>query len=67
MTVAPEKDTQAEIDRARRDHRIAVFETIGCALASLRRLDHAWYDEDVRDTITQARSSLSWPRSSRSS
>lgn len=51
--------TEAGIVTARRDHRIAVFETIGCALATLRRLDHVWYDEDVRDAITKARSTLS--------
>ena len=45
----------------RRDQRIAVFETIGCAMASLRRLrlDHVWYDEDLRATITAVRSTLS--------
>lgn len=42
-----------------REHLIAVFETIGCALASLRRLDSMWYDEDLRPTITAARSKLS--------
>jgi hypothetical protein len=47
------------LDRARRDHRIAVVETIGCALAALRRVDSAWYDDDVRDMITKARSTLS--------
>lgn len=51
--------TEARVAQARRDHRIAVFETIGCALAALRRLDQAWYDEDVRDTLTKIRSSLS--------
>ena len=43
----------------RRDQRIAVFETIGCALAALRRLDHVWCDEDIRATITKVRSTLS--------
>lgn len=42
-----------------RDQRIAVFETIGCALATLRRLDSVWYDEDLRTTITAVRSALS--------
>jgi hypothetical protein len=51
--------TEAVVEKAHRDHRIAVFETIGCALAALRRLDHVWYDEDVREDITQVRSSLS--------
>ena len=51
--------TEAAVEQARRDHRIAVFETIGCALAALRRLDSAWYDDDVRDMITKARSTLS--------
>lgn len=53
------KKTEVEIAQARRDHRIAVFETIGCALATLRRLDHAWYDEDLREVITQVRGTLS--------
>lgn len=39
--------------------RIAVFETIGCALATLGRLDHVWYDADIRNMITKARASLS--------
>ena len=43
----------------RRDQRIVVFETIGCALASLRRLNAVWYDEDIRTTITAVRSALS--------
>jgi hypothetical protein len=51
--------TEATIERARRDHRLAVFETIGCALASLRRLDYAWYDDDIRETLTQVRATLS--------
>lgn len=59
MTVVSENETQMAIASARRDHRIAVFETIGCALATLGRLDHVWYDDDVRDVITQVRSSLS--------
>jgi hypothetical protein len=62
MTASSENETnetQAKVERTRRDHRIAVFETIGCALATLRRLDHVWYDEDMRDAVTQARSSLS--------
>lgn len=54
---------QLLIERARRerDHRIAVCETIACALATLHRLDHIWYDADadIRDTITHVRSSLS--------
>ena len=43
----------------RRDHRIAVVETIGCALAALRRLAYVCYDEDIRTTITDVRSKLS--------
>lgn len=50
---------EAAIVDHRRDQRIAVFETIGCALAALRRLNHVWYDEDIRATITAARSTLS--------
>lgn len=45
--------------RRERDLLIAAFETIGCALATLRRLDHVWYDEDIRGRITEARSALS--------
>jgi hypothetical protein len=54
-----EIETAVAVVRSRREHRIATFETIGCALATLRRLDHVWYDEDIRTTITSARSSLS--------
>ena len=43
----------------RRDQRLVAVETIGCALATLRRLDHVGYDEDIRESITHARSSLS--------
>ena len=49
----------AVVVRSRRDYRVAAFETIGCALATLRRLDHVWYDEDIRASIAQARSTLS--------
>ena len=41
-----------------RDGRIAAVETIGAALSALRRLDHVWYDEDVRETLSQARAAL---------
>lgn len=54
-----ERATQATLDRSRRDHQIAVFETIGCALATLGRLDHVWYDEDTRAEISQVRAALS--------
>lgn len=54
-----ENETEIALARTRRDHRIAVSETICCALAVLRRLGSAWYDEDVRNMITQARSTLS--------
>jgi len=50
---------EAEIVRIRRDQRILVAETIGCALAVLRRLDHVWHDKDIRETVTKVRSSLS--------
>jgi hypothetical protein len=53
------KGTEAVFEQSRRDQRIAVFETIGCALATLRRLGHIWYDEDIRTAITAARSNLS--------
>lgn len=54
-----EAETEAKYKQARRDHRIGVYETIGCALATLRRLDHAWYDEDLREILTQVRETLS--------
>jgi len=44
---------------SRRDQQIAVVETIGCALATLRRLNYVCYDEDIRSTITELRSKLS--------
>ncbi len=59
MTAAPEDGTEAAIDRSRRNYQIAVFETIGCALAALRRLDHVRYDDDIRAAVTQVRSALS--------
>jgi hypothetical protein len=43
----------------KRDDRTAAIETIGCALAVLRRLDYCSFDTDIRDTITKARSALS--------
>ena len=59
------KDTEHEpaIVRSRRDCRVAVFETIGCALATLGRLDHVWFDDDVRASIITARQTLSVARS----
>lgn len=45
--------------RSRREQQISVFETIGCALATLRRLDHVACDADIRATITEVRSTLS--------
>ena len=42
--------------------RLAAFETIGCAIAVLQRLeslDYAWCDDDVKNAIAKARSSLS--------
>ena len=53
------EEHQRHMARSRRDHRIAVFETIGCALATLRRLDHVWYDADVHEEIARVRGSLS--------
>ena len=51
--------SKTSIARSRRDCRIAAFETIGCALATLGRLDHVWYDDDLRSRITEARRTLS--------
>lgn len=45
--------------RSCREQQLVVVETIGCALATLRRLDHVWYDEDIRSAITEVRSALS--------
>ena len=42
-----------------RDGRVAAFHTIGCALATLRRLDHVWFDAELRSRITEARRTLS--------
>ena len=50
---------ESAIADRRRDQLITVFETIGCALASLRRLNSVWYDEDIRTTLTAVRSTLS--------
>ena len=50
---------KTSIVRSRRDCRLAAFETIGCALATLGRLDHVWYDDDLRSRITEARRTLS--------
>lgn len=52
-------NTEEALARSRRDDQIVVFETIGCALAVLRRLNHVWYDEDIRERITAARAALS--------
>jgi hypothetical protein len=46
-------------DRAQREDRTAAVETIGCALTVLRRLVHARFDPDIRDTVTKARAALS--------
>lgn len=48
----------AAAERAWRDGRILAIEAIGGALSTLCRLDHVWCDEDVRETLTQARVSL---------
>ena len=45
--------------RSCREQQIVVVETIGCALATLRRLSYVCYDEDIRVTITKVRSALS--------
>jgi hypothetical protein len=50
---------EAGTARSRRDCRLAVAEAVGCALAALRRNDHVWCDEDVRETLRQVRSALS--------
>lgn len=55
-------------DRARvaaeRAERLVTHETIGCALAVLRRIDYHRCDEDVRDVLAQVRSKLSVCQSS---
>jgi hypothetical protein len=57
---------KASIEEARQAQdlrrRLAAFETIGCSIAVLQRLeslDYAWCDEDVKIAITEARSLLS--------
>lgn len=45
--------------RARRDGRVSAAETLGSALAVLRRLDYSCLDADIRTSITRARSTLS--------
>ena len=50
---------QDSVAFSNRDYRIAAFETIGCALAVLRRLDHIRYDADIRETLMHVRSTLS--------
>ncbi len=51
--------TWVVVEAAHRENRIVVFETIGCSIAVLHRLDHIWYDADIRDIVTTVRSSLS--------
>lgn len=51
------------VQQERRDHRTAAFETIGCALAVLRRFDYIGNIADVRDSIKQVRSMLSLAQS----
>ena len=53
------KQDDIEAVRTSHDQRIVARETIGCALAVLRRLDHVRLDSDVREVITKARSALS--------
>jgi hypothetical protein len=47
------------IDQTLRDQQLVAAEIIGCALATLRRLDHVCYDGDIRATVTEVRSTLS--------
>lgn len=47
----------------KRDQRIAVAEAIGCALASLKRTDYVWCDDDVRDALTRVRATLATAQS----
>ena len=63
MSDAAEAAVELAMAGRRRDQRIAAFATIGCALASLRRLDSVWFDEDIRTTITALRSDLSLAQS----
>ena len=50
---------EAAVALKRRDQRLLAHEMIGSALAVLRRLDYVWCDDDVRDSITRARTLLS--------
>jgi hypothetical protein len=53
------RSSPGDVSRARRDGRVAASQTIGCALATLRRLDHIWYDDDLCSRMTEARRTLS--------
>jgi hypothetical protein len=46
-------------EAARRDGWIVACEAIGGSLALLHRLDHVWYDADLRETLMQVRAALS--------
>lgn len=52
-------DNAAAAARKRRDQLVTAFETIGSAIAVLRRLDYIPCDEDVRDALTRVRATLS--------
>lgn len=54
----PETDDPTAVQK-RRDQRVTAFETIGSAIAVLRKLDYIWCDEDVRDALTRVRATLS--------
>lgn len=56
--MTPEADDPATVQK-RRDQRVTAFETIGSAIAVLRKLDYIWCDEDVRDALTRVRATLS--------
>lgn len=58
-TAAPALARVDVASRLRRDCRVSVFETFGCALAALRRINYVWCDDDVRESLTQVRSALS--------
>jgi hypothetical protein len=49
----------SSVESSGRDQLTVAAETIGCAIAVLRRLDYVRYDDDIREMLTKVRSTLS--------
>ena len=47
-----------KVEQSRRDGRLVAIEILGCSLGVLQRLDHVWYDDDLRETLVQVRDAL---------